>query len=138
MARLDGLFDQDVSRGNLQRLVDAKPDIAREYTILDLLHKIDPSASLDPLAEELVLDIADDFIDSIVNLAADSAKNRGSTTLQADDVNFVIGRKFGDLLGPGSRDTQRQPDFIANEAHQKRLKAVQEAQSQQRHGDAPI
>jgi transcription initiation factor TFIID subunit 12 len=70
-------------RDPLHRLVDAKLDVARESTISDLLHKIDPSASIDPLAEELVLDIADDFIDSIVSLAAESARIRGSQTPQA-------------------------------------------------------
>jgi transcription initiation factor TFIID subunit TAF12 len=132
-----GLFDQDPSRSNLERPVHSQPGMDREYTISYLLHKIDPSASLHPLAEELVLDIADDFVDLIVNLAADSAKNRGSATVQAEDVDFVIRRKFGDETMNGSRDGQREPDFVANEAHQKRLKVVQKAQNQRRHVEIP-
>jgi transcription initiation factor TFIID subunit 12 len=123
-------------RGPLRRLVDIKLDVAREYTISDLLHKIDPSASIDPLAEELVLDIADDFIDSIVSLAAESARIRGSPTLQADDVNYVIQRKFGSLgIAHATGEIAHRPDFIPNEAHLKRLRAVQEAPLRQ--ADAP-
>jgi transcription initiation factor TFIID subunit 12 len=131
MGERESAFGQEMARAHIQRLIDVKPDIAREYTISDLLHKIDPSAALDPLAEELVLDIADDFIDSIVTLAADSAKIRGSPTLQAEDVNYVIQRKFGDAVLGRARDVQRQPEFIANDAHLKRLRAVQDAQTRQ-------
>jgi transcription initiation factor TFIID subunit 12 len=115
-------------RDPLHRLVDAKLDVAREYTISDLLHKIDPSASIDPLAEELALDIADDFIDSIVSLAAESARIRGSQTLQANDVNYVIQRKFGSLgIAHATGEIAHRPDFVPNEAHMKRLRAVREA-----------
>lgn len=129
---MDTPFEKEMSRAHLQSLTDKKPDIAREYSISDLLHKIDPSASLDPVAEELILDAADDFIDSIVNLAAECAKNRGSPVLQPDDISFVIKRKFGDSSISGKYDIQRQPDFIPNENHLKRLKAIQEhAKAQQ-------
>lgn len=123
---MDPPFDKEMSRSHFQNLTEKKPDITREYTITDLLHKIDPSATLDPLAEELILDAADDFIDTIVNLAAECAKGRGSTTLQADDINFVISRKFGDSSICGQTNLQRQPDFIPNEVHMKRLKTVQD------------
>ena len=119
-------FEKEISRAHLQNLTDKKPDITREYSITDLLHKIDPSASLDPVAEELILDAADDFIDSIVNLAAECAKNRGSPVLQPDDISYVVRRKFGDSSISGKYDIQHQPDFIPNEVHLKRLKALQE------------
>ncbi|KAK8888481.1 hypothetical protein M9Y10_039560 [Tritrichomonas musculus] len=131
-------FENEISRVHLQNLIDKKPDIAREYSITDLLHKIDPSATLDPVAEDLILDAADDFIDSIVNLATECAKNRGSSVLQADDIRYVIRRKFGDSSISGKYDIQRQPDFIPNEVHLKRLKALQEhlkATQQSNHTD---
>ena len=118
-------FEKEISRGHLQRLVEKDPDIAREYTIPDLLHKIDPSASLDPLAEELMLDVADDFIDTVVCLAAEVAKSRGGQSLQAEDISYVVQRKFGDVLG-SRRDVVKQHDFMPNEAHIKRQKAVLE------------
>lgn len=125
-------FDQEMARDHLQRLIDKKPDIAREYTITDLLHKIDPSASIDALAEELILDVADDFIDSIVTFSAEVAKNRGSPTLTAEDVNFVIQSRFGTSATGGQMEIQKQPDYSPTDAHLKRMKAVQEAQQQHR------
>lgn len=121
-------FEDDLERTHLQSIIDSKPEISREYTMPELLHKIDPSASLDPLAEEFLLDIADDFIDSVVSLAAEAAKNRKSETLQAVDVNYIIQRKFGaDAADIRSlKDMQQEPDFVPNQAHQKRMKAIKE------------
>jgi hypothetical protein len=121
------IFDQEMQRTHLAHLTDTKPDITREYTILDLLHKIDPAAEIDPVAEELVLDIADDFIDCIVTLSAESAKKGGRGTVHADDVGYVLQRKFGGL-GLGGSATSRQPNFFAREAHLKKIKAIKEAQ----------
>ena len=130
---METAFDQEMARVHGTRMREVKPDIAREYTIPDLLHKIDPSASIDPLAEELILDMVDDFIDTVVTLAADVAKNRGEsqTTLKAEDVTYVIQRKFGEAGLGGPKEVQSQPDFVANEAHMKRVKAWKEAQKQQ-------
>ena len=136
---MDSAFEGEMSRTYLSRLMDVKPDIAREYTITDLLHKIDPSATIDPLAEELILDMADDFIDEVVTLAADLAKSRNPSeqTLKAEDVNYVIQRKFGDIGLVGQKDIQRQPDFVPNEIHLKRLKAWREAQQQFQQSEYP-
>lgn len=94
-------LDAEMARVFNPQLIDVKPDVAREYTITDLLHKIDPSATIDPLAENLILDIADDFIDTIVSLSAEAVRMRNSTTVTADDVNFCINNKLGGT-SPGS------------------------------------
>ena len=96
---MDNPLDAEMARVFNPQLIDVKPDIAREYTITDLLHKIDPSATIDPLAESLILDIADDFIDTIVQLSFDAAKLKNTNTLTAEDVSYVISNKFGE---PGS------------------------------------
>jgi histone H3/H4 len=108
-------------------LIDSKSDMSQEYTVSDLLHKIDPSAEIDPLAEEFVLDVVDDFIDSAVGLAADCARNRGANSIQAEDIEYVLQRKFGELGLGTPQGMTRQPDFVGNEAHMRRLRAVEEA-----------
>ena len=64
----------------------------------------------------------------MVSLAAEAAKNRKSDTLQASDVNYVIQRKFGAYTTDvGSmKELQLEPDFVPNQAHQKRMKAIKE------------
>jgi len=118
--------EQEMSRAYYPNLIDIKQDITREYTISDLLHKIDPSASIEPLAESLLLDIADDFIDTVVKLSSEYMKMRDPKTLTADDVRYCIDRKFGDTT-PGSTKygfkTQR--GFMPTEAHLKRLSAIE-------------
>jgi histone H3/H4 len=108
-------------------MMDSKPDMSREYTVADLLRKIDPSATIDPLAEEFVLDIVDDFIDSVVGLAADCARNRGAQSVQPEDIAYVVQRKFSEIGLGTAQGIQRQPDFIGNEAHARRMKAIEDA-----------
>lgn len=120
--------DQEMARTYIPNLIDVKPDIAREYTISDLLHKIDPSASIDPLAEALFLDIADDFIDSVVTISTELAKARGASTMTAEDVENCIRHKFGDTT-PGSMSyTPSHKTFLDSDIHQKRLNQVHQAE----------
>lgn len=122
-------FSNSLNRDHIQHLVEAKPDIAREYTISDLLHKIDPSVNIEPLGEELLLDIADDFIDTIVTKAAECARTRGSQTLESNDVRFVIKELFGDssLL---DHDVSRPPDSALTESYNNKLKSINQAKMQ--------
>ncbi|EAY12278.1 transcription initiation factor TFIID subunit A, putative [Trichomonas vaginalis G3] len=117
--------DQEMARRYIPHLIDVKPDIAREYTITDLLHKIDPSASIDPLAESLILDIADDFIDTIVTLSADAAKLNNKQTLTAEDAHYTITSKFGDTSpGSSSYGSRTQRGCIPSENHTKILEMI--------------
>lgn len=114
--------DQEMARRYIPSLIDVKPDIAREYTITDLLHKIDPSASIDPLAESLILDIADDFIDNIITNSAEAARLQNRPTLTADDVHYTISSKFGDTSpGSSSYGSRTQRGCIPSETHTKIL-----------------
>ena len=119
---MDNPLDAEMARVFNPQLIDVKPDVAREYTITDLLHKIDPSATIDPLAESLILDIADDFIDTVVHLSFEAAKMKpqNGNTLTADDVNYTIIHKFGEHI-PGSTNygAKAQRSGIPSETYQK-------------------
>ena len=129
---MDEVFEKEISRVHVQHLIDSKPDIAREYTIPDLLHKIDPSLNIDPLAEELLLDIADDFIDTLVLRSAECAKKRESKEMQDIDVSFVLKELFGDSLMEESESMQ-QVEATPSESYTKKLEAINQA----RHSQAP-
>jgi transcription initiation factor TFIID subunit TAF12 len=122
-------LDAEMARVFNPQLIDVKPDVAREYTITDLLHKIDPSATIDPLAENLILDIADDFIDTIVSLSAEAVRMRNSSTVTADDVNFCISNKIGGTSSRSSAYSGRaQRTGIPTETYQKIQEIVDKQQ----------
>ena len=123
---MDSTFDLEHNRTFNSH--DSKPDLAREYTISDLLHKIDPSASIDPVAENLLLDIADDFIDSIISIAKDSANLKEDKKITSEEIQFCIQRRFGETTGSTNKyGFKSQRGFIPSESHLKRLEAIEKA-----------
>jgi histone H3/H4 len=115
------------SREALRALADSELDLSREYTVRELLRKIDPSATIDSFAEEFVLDLVGEFIDSVAELAADCAQNRCGDRVGLEDVDSVVQGKFRDIGLGTSSGFQLLPEFAGNEAYMRRLKAVEKA-----------
>ena len=57
----------------------------------DLVREVDPNEQLDEEVEELLLQIADDFIESTVNASCQLAKHRQALTLDVTDVQMHLG-----------------------------------------------
>ncbi|PWW78258.1 hypothetical protein C7212DRAFT_200463 [Tuber magnatum] len=60
----------------------------------ELVKQIDPEERLDPDVEEAVLELVDEFIDSIATSACKMAKLRGSDTLDLKDVQIILERNW--------------------------------------------
>jgi transcription initiation factor TFIID subunit 12 len=63
--------------------------------IQDLLHSIDPNYTLEPDAEEQILQIADDFLDKVTRQSIRLAQHRGSQTLDVQDIQVVLAKHWG-------------------------------------------
>jgi len=61
-------------------------------TIQDLVASIDPSVKIVPEVEDLLLEIADEFVDSVANFSCRLAKHRGGDTLEARDLQLHLER----------------------------------------------
>ena len=57
----------------------------------DLVREVDPNEQLDEEVEELLLQIADDFIESTVNASCLLAKHRQASSLDVTDVQMHLG-----------------------------------------------
>lgn len=58
----------------------------------DLVREVDPTEQLDEDVEELLLQLADDFVESTVGAACLLAKHRRASTVEVKDVQLHLGK----------------------------------------------
>ncbi|KAI9358561.1 transcription initiation factor, partial [Zopfochytrium polystomum] len=58
----------------------------------DLVAEIDASEKVDQDAENLLLEIADGFIDFVTHSACKMARHRGGSVVEVKDFHFTLGK----------------------------------------------
>ncbi|RLN73421.1 hypothetical protein BBJ28_00011927 [Nothophytophthora sp. Chile5] len=64
----------------------------------ELLRGIDPKFCFHPAVEELLLDMASDFVQDVVDFSSKLAKHRRSTVLEPRDLQFCLAKNYGIAL----------------------------------------
>lgn len=66
----------------------------------ELVHSVDPNYTIDPDAEEQLLQLADDFLEKLVKQSTRLANHRNSKTLDIQDVQMTLWKQW-DIVVPG-------------------------------------
>lgn len=99
------------------------PTPSVKQRLQDLVNEVDPDQQLDEDVEEVLLEIADDFIENVVTSSCAIAKHRNSNTLDVDDVKLYLERKYKIWI-PGFGENKVTPKRFTSEAHRQRMALI--------------
>jgi len=102
----DEMLSFDDNRTTLRRKNSAG-DQSMRRSIQDLVSSIDPSVKIESEVEDLLLDIADEFIDSVTNFGCRLAKHRGADSLEVRDLQLHLERNHNIRIPGFSSDETR-------------------------------
>ncbi|TEB30039.1 hypothetical protein FA13DRAFT_1631295 [Coprinellus micaceus] len=92
---------------NTTRRKNTPGDQNMRRTIQDLVSSVDPNVKIEPEVEDLLLNIADEFIDSVTNFACRLAKHRGGDSLEVRDLQLHLERNHN-IRVPGFASDETQ------------------------------
>lgn len=111
-----------------------RPTSSQETQVLDkkrlqeLVREVDPNEQLDEEVEDLLLHIADDFIEQTVMASCAFAKHRKANSVDVKDVQLVLERKWNMWIpGFGTEDVRPYKRSATTEAHKARTALIRKA-----------
>ncbi|KAJ2452392.1 Transcription initiation factor TFIID subunit 12 [Coemansia sp. RSA 2336] len=105
--------------------LDSGSRILSKRKIQELVNEIDPTERLEPDVEDILCDIADEFIESVTSFACQLAKHRKSDTLEAKDLQLHLERNWNIRIpGFASDEIRSVRKSTVSAAHQEKLAAI--------------
>eukprot|EP00762_Andalucia_godoyi_P006372 ANDGO_05833.mRNA.1 Transcription initiation factor TFIID subunit 12b len=113
--------------------VASVPHILDRPKLQNLLEQLSQYHTLEPAVETALLEIADDFIDSVVSGASSLARHRNSSTLEVKDLSLHLEKNWGirvpgvSVLGSDGDKLYAAPRFNT-EMHRQRMMLKEKAE----------
>ncbi|CAG9567915.1 unnamed protein product [Danaus chrysippus] len=91
----------------------------------ELVREIDPTMQLDEEVEEILLQLADDFIDTSLSSSCALAKHRHSSNVELKDVQLHLERQWNMWIpGFGNDELRPYKRAAVTEAHKQRMALI--------------
>lgn len=102
--------------------------ILSKRSIQEIVTQIDPSEKLDAEVEDILVDIAEEFVESITTFGCSLAKHRKSSTLEAKDILLHLERNWNMTLpGFGGDDIRAYKKQFTSDIHKERIAAIKKS-----------
>ncbi|XP_050087024.1 transcription initiation factor TFIID subunit 12 isoform X2 [Anopheles aquasalis] len=116
------------SAGGTSSASDGTTQLLTKPRLQELVREIDPTEQLDEEVEELLLQIADDFVENTVNAACLLAKHRKVPKVEVRDVQLHLERNWNMWIpGFGTDELRPYKRATVTEAHKQRLALIRKA-----------
>ncbi|KAL4232706.1 Transcription initiation factor TFIID subunit 12 [Mactra antiquata] len=114
-----------VPSASLPTSVPSDSKVLDKRRLQELVKEVDPLEQLDDDVEEVLMQIADDFIEGVVTSSCKIAKHRKSNSLDVKDVQLHLENSWG-MWVPGFGTDELRPfkKASATEAHKQRMALI--------------
>eukprot|EP00092_Neocalanus_flemingeri_P028070 GFUD01030475.1.p1 GENE.GFUD01030475.1~~GFUD01030475.1.p1 ORF type:complete len:167 (-),score=46.26 GFUD01030475.1:63-563(-) len=122
-----GMVPQGVTNNVTNNFV-SESQVLDKKRLTELVKEVDPAEQLDDDVEDVLLQIADDFIEQTVSQACALAKHRKAGSIDVRDVQIVLERSWNMWIpGFGTEEIRPYKRSATTEAHKQRMAVIRKA-----------